>query len=196
MSRASHDLARVRPEDQAAARLGGQGRREVDDPLVGAVAGRVGEADLHPQRGAGERERVEDVVAVADEREDDALEPAEPLLDREEVGQRLARMLAQREAVDHRDVCLGRQLHDHLVRTRPDDDAVHEPLEVVGDVADALARAEDHVVGEVDGVPAELGHARLEGHPRAQARLLEEHREGPPGERRRDVSTRVAAAPP
>ena len=39
---------------------------------------------------------------------------------------------------------------------------VDEALEVAGHVADALARAEDHVAGEVDRVAAELGHAGLE----------------------------------
>ena len=38
--------------------------------------------------------------------------------------------------------------------------------------------------GEVDAVAAELGHARLERDPRPQARVLEEHRQGPAAERR------------
>ena len=49
---------------------------------------------------------------------------------------------------------------DDLVRSGPGDDRIHEPLEVAGHVADALAGTQDRVVGQVDGVAAELGHAR------------------------------------
>ena len=95
-------------------------------------------------------------------------------------------MLAEGQPVDDRDVGLGRQLERDLVRSRPDDDAVDEPLEVPGDVPNALTRTEHDVVGEVDRVPAELDHPGLERHPRPQARLLEQHRQRPP---------RPAAAP-
>ena len=92
-------------------------------------------------------------------------------------------MLAQAQAVDDRDLGLCGELLHHLVRSRPHDDPVDEPLEVARDVADALARAEDDVVGQVDRVPTELDHPGLERHPRAQARLLEEHRERPARQR-------------
>ena len=101
-----------------------------------------------------------DVVAVADERQDDALEPPEPLLDREHVGERLAGVLAEGQAVDHRDRRLGGELDDDLVGPVRTTIAVDEPLEVPGHVADALAGAQDHVLGQVDRVAAELDHAR------------------------------------
>ena len=93
----------IGPEGEPPAGGLGQLRRASHDALVGAVAVGVGEADLHAHGRADERERVVDVVAVADEREDHPLEAGQALLDREQVGQRLAGMLAQGQAVDHRD---------------------------------------------------------------------------------------------
>jgi len=148
------------------------------------------EADLHPERRAEQRQRVVDVIPVPDERDHEALEPTEPLAHREDIREGLARMLSQRQAVDDRDLGLGRQLDRDLVRPRPDDDRVDEPIEVTGDISDALTLAEHHVMGQVDRVATQLGHPGLEGDPRAQARLLEQHRQRPAGERRRDVPAR------
>ena len=150
-----------------------------------------------PEHRAEQGERVVDVVAVADEREDEAVGAAEALAEREQVGERLARVLAERQAVDHRDRRLGGELDDDLVGAGPGDDRVDEPLEVAGDVADALAGAHDDVLGQVDRVAAELVHPGLERHARPQARLLEEHRQRPPGERRggrRAVSRRARSS--
>ena len=144
----------------------------------------MGEPDLHSEHAPEHRERVIDVVAVADEREDAAPDVPEPLAHREEIGEGLARVLAQRQAVDHRDRRLGCQLDDDLVRPGPGDDRVDEPLEVPGDVPHALAGAHDDVFGEVHRLPAKLVHAGLERHACPEAGLLEQHREGPPRERR------------
>ena len=137
-----------------------------------------------------------DVVAVADEREHDATQVAEALADREDVGERLARMLAERQAVDDRDRGLGGQLDHDLVRPGPGHDRVDEPLEVAGDVAYALAGAHDDVLGQVDRVAAELVHPGLERHPGPEAGLLEEHRERPAGERRPGVPRGRPGTPP
>ena len=71
-----------------------------------------------------------------------------------------------------------------FVRSRPDHDTVDELLQVAGDVADALPRTEHDVMGEIDGVTTELRHPGLERHPRPQTRLLEQHRQRPPHQRR------------
>ena len=142
------------------------------------------EADLHPECGAEQRERVVDVVAVPDEGDDETLERPESLAHREHVGQRLAWVFAQGQAVDDRDRCLRRELDGDLVRAGPDDDPVDEPLEVACHVADALARPEHDVVGQVDRVAPELCHPGLERHPRPEARLLEQHGQRPPDQRR------------
>ena len=181
---AANRLERVGGEVQPAAELRGKRPGPFHDRGVRGVARWMGEADLHPEHRTEQRQRVVDVVAVADEREDDALEPPEPLADREEVGQRLARMLAERQAVDDRDRGLLRELDDDSMWPGPGHDRIDEPLEVAGDVVDALAGAHDRVLGQVDRVPAELVHARLERHAGPEAGLLEEHRERPPDERR------------
>ena len=141
-----------------------------------------------PSAGAEECQRVVDVVAVADEGDDEAIQPPESLANREHVGERLAWMLAQRQAVDDRDAGLAGQLSRDFVRAGPDDDAVDEPLEVPSHVPHALAGAEHDVMGQIDRMPAELDHAGLEGHPRPQARLLEQHRQRPTDQRRRRVA--------
>ncbi len=133
-----------------------------------------------------------DVVAVPDERQHETIEPAEALLEREHVGQRLARMLPKRQPVDDRDRRLGRELDDDGVRPGPCHDRVDEPLEVPGHVAGTLARAHDDVLGQVDRVAAELVHSRFERDAGPQARALEEHRDRPPGQRRRGMPPRGA----
>ena len=150
------------------------------------------EADLHPERRAHQRQRVVDVVAVADEREHAAPQVAHPLVEREQVGQRLARVLADREAVDDRDRRPRGQLGDHLVGAGAGHDRVDEPLEVARDVAHGLAPAEHHALGQVDRVAAQLGHARLERDPGPERRLLEQHRERPPLEERPGMAARGA----
>ena len=128
---------------------------------------------------------MEDVVAVAHEREHEALEAAEPLAQGQQVGQGLAGVLAQGQRVDDRDGGLHREAFHDVVGGDAGHDPLDEPLQVVGDVADRLALAEAHVAGgEIDPVPAELGHAGLERDPGPQAGVLEEHRQGPAAERR------------
>ena len=137
----------------------------------------MGEPHLHPEGSADERKRVVDVVAVTDERDDGALEAAEVLADREDVGKGLTRVLAQGQPVDNGDRCLGRELQDDLVRTGARHDRVDESFEVTGDVAHGLTCTHDGVLREVDGRAAELGHPGLERHAGSQARLLEQHRQ-------------------
>ncbi len=160
----------------------------VDDRRIRLVAGRMGQPHLHAERRAEQGQRVIDIVPVADERQDEPIEPPKPLTEREDIGQGLARVLAQGQAVDDRNRGLGRELDDHGVRSRPGNDGVDEPLEIPGDVADALAGTHDDVLGQVDRVPAELVHARLERDASAKARALEEHRDRPPDKRRRSVA--------
>ncbi len=124
------------------------------------------------------------------------VEPAETLLHREHVRQRLARVLAQGQPVDDRDVGLGREFEGDLVRPGAHHDRVDEAIEVAGHVPDALAGPQHHVVGQVDGVPAELDHAGLEGDPRSKARLLEEHRQRAPDQRRRRHGGGSPGTPP
>ena len=158
----------------------GRGPGPADDLLVGLVArGRRGH-EVDAELRAGDHERVADVVPVAEVRDADALEAAQPLADREHVGERLARVELVREPVDDRDVgVLGELVHVRL-RERPD----HDPVEVARKhdrgVLDRLPAAELQVAGgEVEPGAAELGDPDLEAHPRPRGRLLEDHPEAP-----------------
>ena len=179
-------------EDEAPAACDRQLGGALDDGGMRAIAERVGQADLHPEGSAEERQRVVDVVAVTDEREHEPVEPPESFAEGEDVGERLAGMLAERQAVDDRDRGLGGELDDDGMRSGPGHDGIDEPLEVEGDVPNALAGAHDDVLGEIDRMSAELVHAGLERHAGAEAGALEEHRERPPGEWRRRVSAERA----
>ena len=111
---------------------------------------------------------------------------SEPLLQREQVGHGLARVLLVGERVD--DVQArrgGGELLEDLLRERADDDRIHPALEIARDVGRRLAPAERHVGGNQDRIAAQLAHRDLEGHPRAQRRLVEEQR---------DVASRQAAS--
>jgi hypothetical protein len=123
---------------------------------------------------------------------DQPIHPSEPLLHGEDVGERLTRVLTDREAVDDWDVGLGGKLHDELVGTGSCDEPVDETVEVVGDVPNAFTGAQHRLVREVDRVPPELAHACLKGDARAQARSLEEQRDGPAPQRQRIVAAGLA----
>ena len=131
---------------------------------------------LRAEQGAGEHERVADVVAVADVGEVQAVDGAEALFEGHEVGDGLAGVLEVRERVDDGHVGVRGHLGDGVVREGAEDDDVHPALEVAGDVGDGLALAEGSVgLVDEDGVAADGVHRGLEGEARAQRGLFEEH---------------------
>ena len=87
-----------------------------------------------------DRQRAGDVVAVADVRDRDAVQGAEPLAQREQVRERLARVVQGSEPVDDRYLRGVGKLGNRLVRARPDHDRVHVARQHPGRVADRLAR--------------------------------------------------------
>ena len=169
----------VRQLDGGAAGLG-RGAGPTDDLLGGLVAGRRGGHEVHAELGAGHHQRVAHVVPVAEVRDADALEAAQPLPDREHVGERLARVELVREAVDDRDVgVLGELVHVGL-RERPDHDRVQVAREHDRGVLDRLPTPELQVAGpEVEPGAAELRDPDLEAHARPRGRLVEDHAEAP-----------------
>src|SRR5204862_89490 len=76
-----------------------------------------------------------------------AREPAEPLLEGHEVGERLARVVPVRQCVDDRDGRRGREPLDVLVRKGPYDERASEPADDLSGVLDRLASAELQLVG-------------------------------------------------
>ena len=142
------------------------------------IAGWTGYREVHAKARRGVDQRVRDVVAVTQKSELDAGDRAQLFLNREAVGQPLARMEPVGQAVNDGDRSLPRQSDNHVVRERPRHDSVDQSLQVPRGVGDRLAHAHVDVVGaKENGVPAELGHPRLECDARAQARFLENHGE-------------------
>jgi hypothetical protein len=182
-------------------RAGDRGRRVVDDLHLGAVGERASllhhgrlrrrlgplraaHADAHPRDGAAVEERVRHVVeGVADVGQRQTLELPLALPHRHEVGQDLAGMRVVRQRVDDRHGRVARQRLDRLVLVQTRDDAIRHPGDDAGEVLDGLLLAERRALDRVvDRVPAELGHAHLEGDPRPKGRLLEQHQERLPAQ--------------
>ena len=119
---------------------------------------------------------MRDVVAVADVSQRDLPEIAEPLLQREVVRQRLARMLQIAQRIDHRNRRITRHALDRLLRERPQHDHVHPALQIVRNVAQRLARIQTALrLIDEHRSPAQARHSCFERKPCSQRRLLEEH---------------------
>src|ERR687891_1100415 len=165
--------------DRAPRRLGGS-TGPADDLLRGLVPGRRRRHEVRAELGAGDHERVADVVPVAEVGDPDAFEGPESLPDRHDVGERLAGVELVRQPVDHRHVrVLGELVHVGLSE-RADHDPVEVAREDRGCVLDRLPAPELEVAGrEVEAGAAELGDADLEAHARARRGLLKDHPERP-----------------
>ena len=115
-----------------------------------------------------------DVVAVAEVREPEARELPEVLLQGQQVGERLARVVQVGERVDDRDRRRSREAPDVVVVEGADDEgagvAAHHP----GGVLDRLAPAELELGRSDDlGDAAEVGDGGAERQPRPGRRLGE-----------------------
>ena len=137
----------------------------------------TGDVDVDAEHRRRVHERGRDVVAVADVGDRAAAQRPEPLLQREEVGERLAGMLLVGERVDRRAAAAAAANScSSVLREGPDDHGVDPAFEVARDVGDRLAAAERDVGLQRDDMPAELADRDLERRPRAQRRLVEQHR--------------------
>src|SRR5206468_10471607 len=107
-----------------------------------------------------------------------------PLLDREQIRDRLARMFSVVQTVDDRNARVPRELADVLVLECTVHDAVDVTAQDARRVRDRLSAAQLQVTRvEEEGVPSELGHPDLERHASPRRRLLEDHREAPTSKR-------------
>ena len=133
---------------------------------------------MTPEHHGRLRQRCGDVVAVADERDRAPRQLAQALLQRQAVGQRLARMLLVGERVDDPEARGGdgERLEARL-GVGADDGAVDPAFQIPRDVGDRLARAEGFLARWLDHVAAELADRDLEGRTRPQRRLLEQQRD-------------------
>ncbi len=123
-----------------------QARDLLLDSVRQDVAVRRGQVHVHAGHHRRLRQRGRDVVAVADVRDGAAGQRAEPLLQREQVGHGLARVLLVGECVhDVQARSRGGELLEHLLRERADDDGIDPALEVARDVGRRLPAAERDV---------------------------------------------------
>src|SRR4051812_31248461 len=167
--------------------------RGVPDRNRQLEARRRGNREPAAEHGDGIGERRRDVVAVTHER-DCAIAQAAPSLDhRQDVGERLARMLLVAQRVDDAQPGRGgREQLDAALRERPNHRGEDPSLEVAGDVFDRFASAERDVGRRLDHVAPELTHRDREGRAGPERRLLEEQRDVAAGQRRRVLAARAA----
>ncbi len=149
----------------------------LDDGFAGLESGRGGNGDAAAQGRGGKHQRVRHVVAVAHESQLQRRHIAEALLEREVIGQGLARVLQLAEPVDDGHGRVLRHVGDGRMLKGTQHDAVDPALQVVGDVGDLLARVNAAGVLHEHGGAAQLADADLEGHAGAQRRLLEHEHE-------------------
>ncbi len=98
------------------------------------------------------------------------------LVQREEIGERLARVLEFAQRVDDRHARVGRHLFDRRMFERAQHDNVDPALEVVRDVVERLARRQPvRRLIDKKRAAAQAVHARFKREARAQRRLFEEH---------------------
>jgi hypothetical protein len=163
--------------------VGVVGEQRAEAVLELEPAGR-GDPHLDTHQAAHHGERAGHVVAVADVGQHAALQRAERLVQRHQVGQRLAGVMPRREHVHHRHAGEASQLLEALVGAGAQPDRGHVAGEHQRGVADRLAAGELHLVrAQEQRVAAELDDAGLERDPGAGGGLLEQQRDGAPGER-------------
>ena len=154
------------------------GRRLLHRPLGQVVALRADHVDADAEHQRGVHERHRDVVAVADVGDRASLYGAPLLAQRQHVRQGLARVLVVAEGVDHPQARRGRgERLEHLLRERPDDNAIDPAFEVARNIRDRLTLAQCRVRLERHDVAPELDDRDFERGARAQRCLLEQHRD-------------------
>jgi hypothetical protein len=174
-------------------RIGGQGQTcavagsrfdSLSDPRPDLEAWRRGEPDVDAEQHSRLRQGRRHVVAVADERDRPARQIAQPLRQRQAVGQRLARVLLVGQRVDHAEARRrrGERLEARL-RVSADDRAVDPPLEIPSHVGNRLPLAEHFLTRRLDDVSSELPHGDLERRSGSQRGLLEQQSVVPPLQR-------------
>jgi len=154
------DLDRARPA---------QFERLVHDGRVWLVAVGAREAQVDPKLRRRQRQRVRHVVPVAHVRQSHTLERAAALVQGQQVGQDLTRVLAVTERVDDWYRCVFGESGDVGVQKDTGHDGINVPTQHTCRVDHALALAKlDFGRRQIDRVSAEVQHRDFEGHPRTQ----------------------------
>ena len=124
-----------------------------------------------------------DIVAVADVGDGTPLQRSELLLQRQQIGKRLARMFFVRQRIH--DAQGGRrrgELLDDLLGERANHDRIDPAFEITRDVCNRFAVAERDLRRNQYWRTAKLPNRHLERDARSQRGLVEEQRDVPAGE--------------
>ena len=139
---------------------------------------------MHALHHTGLRQGGRDVVPVSDVGDRAPGQRPEPLSQGQHVGDGLAGMLLVGQRVDDaKGRRGGGEILQHLLRERTNDDGIHPAFQVLGHVLRGLATAKRHFRRHQDRLASQLADRDLEGHARAQRRLVEEQRHVPALER-------------
>src|SRR6266511_149904 len=182
--RAVHRGLRIADDAQLCAGAPRELPRLLDDACVRSVALRARDGDVETGERARLQQRMGDVVAsVADECKPPLFEIPERLPHRQDVGERLARVVLVRERVDHRHRSPLCERLDRLLRERADHDRIDVAGQRTGGVGDRLAPSELELLWrERDRRGAEPRRSRGEGNPGPRRRLFEDAGDRPPSQ--------------
>ena len=101
-----------------------------------------GDAKVRAGASPDAQERMADIIPVANVSDLQSAQAAEPLLESEEIGQRLAGMVAVRERVNHRDACVFSESINRFLREGTRDDSLNPALEIFRYVGNGFALAQ------------------------------------------------------
>src|SRR5207253_8291160 len=141
---------------------------------VRLIACRTSYRDAHSLKCPAEKQRVADVVPIADISELQSFQFPLRLLNSEKIGHDLCRMLKVAQRVDNGHTRILRQLHHSVVRV----DSGNNPVEISAQnprsILHRLSSAKLKLIGrEVDRVPTKSTGSNLETRPGPGRRLLE-----------------------
>ena len=119
------------------------------------------------------------VVPVSHEADSDRGVQSQSFGDGKKIRQGLTGVQQIGESVDHRDSGMFRQLHHRAVLVGAGDDPMDPAFQVARHVLDGFPLPELGVaVIQKQGLSSHAGHPHVEGHPRPQGGLLEDHGQG------------------
>src|SRR5271156_6270443 len=154
------------------------------DVWIRLVSRRRRDANVSSGARADAEQRVASVIAIADVCDFQAAQISEAFFEREEISERLARMIAIGKRVDHRNSGVGGQLIERFLLEDARDDAGDPAFQAFRDVRNgfALAQMRDGVIKKY-GRTAQACDTDFESDAGAQRRLFEDQREEAAGER-------------
>ena len=142
---------------------------------IGQVSLGAAEGEIHAEAQSGQHERLGHVVAVADKRKLEAVQPrdSEVLADGLHIGQGLTGMVKVAQRIDDGDARPGGEAIHRALQEYPRDQAIHPAIQVAGDIFQRLANADGAFQEHASS--AHLLHGEFEGELGPQRGFFEQH---------------------